>query len=99
MAKRTKRTTRPRTDLRSTMAASARATATTAARAAATTRPGRVETTNINGYFAWPVKKTLRKIAFHHDTTIQALLGEALNDLFAKYGEPEAVTRPARRAG
>jgi hypothetical protein len=28
-------------------------------------------------------------LAAEHDTTIQALLAEAMNDLFAKYGKPE----------
>lgn len=52
-------------------------------------RPGRVGKTNVTGYFPKEVKTQLRLLAAEHETTIQALLAEALNDLFAKYGKPE----------
>jgi hypothetical protein len=52
-------------------------------------RPGRASKTNITGYFPPAVKKQLRMLAAEHETTIQDLLAEALNDLFAKYGKPE----------
>ncbi|MGI9449811.1 MAG: ribbon-helix-helix domain-containing protein [Geminicoccaceae bacterium] len=52
-------------------------------------RPGRVGKTNVTGYFPKEVKTQLRMLAAEHETTIQALLAEALNDLFAKYGKPE----------
>jgi len=45
----------------------------------------------VTGYFPPTVKKQLRMLAAEHDTTIQALLAESLNDLFAKYGKPEIV--------
>ena len=45
----------------------------------------------MTGYFDPVVKRQLRLLAAEHDTTIQALLGEALNDLFAKHGKPEVV--------
>jgi hypothetical protein len=35
------------------------------------------------------VKRQLRILAADRDTTIQDLLAEALNDLFAKHGRPE----------
>ena len=35
------------------------------------------------------VKKQLQVLAAERETTIQALLAEALNDRFAKYGKPE----------
>jgi hypothetical protein len=35
------------------------------------------------------VKRQLRILAADRDTTIQDLLAEALNDLFAKNGKPE----------
>jgi hypothetical protein len=35
------------------------------------------------------VKRQLRILAADRDTTIQDLLAEALNDLFAKHGKPE----------
>jgi len=54
-------------------------------------RPGRAQKSNVTGYFPPAVKKQLRMLAAEHDTTIQALLAEGLNDLFAKYGKPEIV--------
>jgi len=52
-------------------------------------RPGRAQKSNVTGYFPPAVKKQLRMLAAEHDTTIQALLAEAMNNLFAKYGKPE----------
>src|SRR6266446_4091756 len=54
-------------------------------------RPGRAQKSNVTGYFPPAVKKQLRMLAAERDTTIQALLAEAMNDLFAKYGKPEIV--------
>ena len=51
----------------------------------------RVGKASVTGYFAPTVRRQLRKLAADSDTTIQALLGEALNDLFAKHGLPEIV--------
>ena len=51
-------------------------------------RPGRVGKTNVTGYFPREVKTQLRVLAAEHETTIQALLSEALNDLFTKYSKP-----------
>jgi hypothetical protein len=56
-------------------------------------RPGREGMTNITGYFPPAVKKQLRRITVEEDTTIQELLAEALNDLFAKRGMPEITPR------
>ena len=52
-------------------------------------QPGRVGKVSVAGYFAPEVRRQLRRLAADADTTIQALLGEALNDLFAKHGVPE----------
>lgn len=52
-------------------------------------RPGRATKTNVTGYFPPEVKRQLRLLSAEQDTTIQALLAEALNDLFAKHGKPE----------
>ena len=54
-------------------------------------RPGREGKSNVTGYFPPEVKKQLRLLAAEHDTTIQNLLAEALNDLFAKNGKPEVA--------
>lgn len=83
-------------DLRAAMSGQAAPAAAPAAEAPAVTadphhRPGRVGKSNVTGYFEPVVKKQLRLLAVEHDTTIQALLGEALNDLFAKHGKPEVV--------
>lgn len=40
----------------------------------------------IAGYFEPEVARALRRLAMDRDTTQQALLAEALNDLFAKHG-------------
>lgn len=54
-------------------------------------RPGRANKSNVTGYFPGEVKKQLRLLAAERETTIQRLLAEALNDLFAKNGKPEIV--------
>ncbi len=56
-----------------------------------TRQASRVNKASVTGYFAPVVRGQLRKLAADNDTTIQALLGEALNDLFAKHGLPEIV--------
>lgn len=96
--------TRKAADLRNAMLASAKAAARQAQTPADTAtravpppnypenphyRPGRAQKTNVTGYFPPAVKKQLRMLAAECDTTIQALLAEAMNDLFAKYGKPE----------
>lgn len=60
------------------------AKADTVARAA---QPGRTGTKLIGGHFPPEVSTQLRIIAAEEDTTIQALLAEALDDLFVKKGK------------
>jgi len=55
----------------------------------AKTRPDRIGKSNVTGYFPNEVKKQLRMMAAEQDKTIQQLLAEALNGLFAKYGKGE----------
>ena len=55
-------------------------------------RPSIEGKSNVTGYFPPAVKKQLRILAADRDTTIQDLLAEALNDLFAKHGKPEIAT-------
>ncbi len=57
--------------------------------AARATQPGRAGKVSVAGYFAPAVRRQLRRLAADADTTIQALLAEALNDLFAKHGVAE----------
>ncbi|MXX77356.1 MAG: hypothetical protein F4210_12045 [Holophagales bacterium] len=56
-------------------------------------RSGRAGKSNVTGYFDPDVKRQLRILAAEHDSTIQDLLGEALNELFAKHGKPEIAPR------
>jgi hypothetical protein len=51
--------------------------------------PSRAGKRNVTGYFQPEVARQLRQLALDRDVTIQMLLGEALNDLFAKHGKPE----------
>ncbi|MDZ8242001.1 MAG: hypothetical protein RMZ69_33510 [Nostoc sp. ChiQUE01a] len=50
--------------------------------------PSRVGKRAIAGHFDPAVSKQLKQLALEEDSTVQALLQEALNDLFTKYGKP-----------
>jgi hypothetical protein len=50
--------------------------------------PSRQGKKALTGYFDPEVLKQLKVMAAAEDTTIQALMSEALNDLFKKYGKP-----------
>ena len=52
-------------------------------------QPGRIGKVSVAGYFAPEVRRQLKRLAADADITVQALLGEALNDLFAKHGLAE----------
>jgi hypothetical protein len=59
---------------------------------AATAKPGRAGRVNITGYFDPTVKQSIRMIqAKHPERTVQDLLAEALNDLFAKHNVPQSA--------
>ena len=49
----------------------------------------RAATKQIAGHFPEDVAWQLRSLALERRTTVQNLLAEALNDLFAKHGKPE----------
>lgn len=53
-------------------------------------------TKQIAAHFPAEVAWQLRELAVEHRTTVQALIGEALNDLFQKHGKPEIapIDRP-----
>jgi hypothetical protein len=57
----------------------------------------RATTRQVAGHFPAEVAWQLRELAVERRTTVQNLLGEALNDLFQKHGKPEIV--PTARAG
>lgn len=48
---------------------------------------------NVTGYFDPEVKSSLRLIQAKSGKTIQDILAEALNDVFAKYNVPETAPR------
>lgn len=50
--------------------------------------PSRQGKKALTGYFDPDVLRQLKVMAAADDTTIQALMSEALNDLFKKYGKP-----------
>ncbi len=50
-------------------------------------RPSRQQTKLIGGHFDPLVSRQLRQLALDENRTGQALLAEALNDLFVKYGK------------
>jgi hypothetical protein len=59
---------------------------------AAGTKPHRVGRVNVTGYFDPAVRQSLRLIQVKHpDRTVQNLMAEALNDLFAKYNVPQTA--------
>ena len=49
--------------------------------------PSRINTKAITGHFDPNVSKQLKMLAVTKDSTVQALLREALNDLFVKHGK------------
>ncbi|HEY5312632.1 MAG TPA: ribbon-helix-helix domain-containing protein [Pirellulales bacterium] len=51
----------------------------------------RIGTKQIAAHFPEDVAWQLRALAVDRKTTVQNLLAEALNDLFAKYGKPEVA--------
>jgi hypothetical protein len=62
---------------------------------AAGSRSGRVL---VGGHFASEVQRALRIIAAEEGTTVQALLAEGINTVFAKRGKPEIAGLPTVRA-
>src|SRR3954452_10758753 len=58
----------------------------------------RRDTRQIAAHFPEEVAWQLRELAVERRKTVQALLGEALNDLFQKYGRPEIAPVEQGRA-
>jgi hypothetical protein len=58
----------------------------------------RQATKQIAAHFPEEVAWQLRELAVERRTTVQALLGEGLNDLFRKYGKPELAPTETGRA-
>ena len=60
----------------------------TTARAGSYKAPSRENKTPITAYLSQDYKTSLRLVQARENRSIQALIGEALNDLFAKYNVP-----------
>jgi hypothetical protein len=58
----------------------------------------RAATRQVAAHFPEEVAWQLRELAVARRTTVQALIGEALNDLFQKHGKPEIVPMERSRA-
>jgi hypothetical protein len=59
----------------------------------------RVGTKQVAAHFPEDVAWQLRALAVERKTTVQNLMAEALNDLFAKYGKPEVAPVERERRG
>ncbi len=49
--------------------------------------PGRTGKKAVSGYFSAEVSRGLHLLALEQDTSLQALMGEAFDDLMRKYGK------------
>jgi hypothetical protein len=52
----------------------------------------------VGGHFAYEVQRAVRIIAAEEGTTVQALLAEGINTVFAKRGKPEIAGLPTVRS-
>ena len=67
--------------------------------AAAWRKPGRAGSSPITVHFPSEVRDQLKIMAVEQRTTMQQLVAEAFNDLFAKNGKPEIAPTEGRGAG
>lgn len=56
-------------------------------------RPSRKSTKHVGGYFDPAVSRQLREIALAEDSSVQALLGEAIDMLFQSRRKPTIASR------
>ena len=61
--------------------------------------PARIGTKLIGGHFAEEVSVALKVIAAENRTTVQDLMAEAINGIFAKYQKPQIATLRGQREG
>ena len=57
-------------------------------------RPSRKSTKHVGGYFDPAVSKQLREIALAEDSSVQALLAEAIDMIFQSRCKPMIASRP-----
>ena len=60
-------------------------------------RPSRKSTKHIGGYFDPAVSKQLREIALAEDSSVQALLGEAIDMLFHSRRKPTIASKSPKK--
>jgi hypothetical protein len=60
-------------------------------------RPSRKSTKHIGGYFEPAVSKQLRGIALEEDSSVQALLGEAIDMLFQSRRKPTIASKSVKK--
>jgi hypothetical protein len=65
----------------------------------AVTAPSRTGRQQLSGHFPPEVIKAMKLLAIHQGTTVQSLLAQALNDLFAKHGLPRIAAEVALPRG
>ncbi len=63
-----------------------------------TAAPSRVGLKPVTGFFPQEVRMQLKILAAEQTRSMEDMLAEALNDLFAKYGKPEIAPAADRRA-
>ena len=59
-------------------------------------RPSRKSTKHVGGYFDPAVSKQLRQIALAEDSSVQALLAEAIDMVFQNRRKPMIASRPKK---
>lgn len=67
-----------------------------AKRASPHARPSRKSTKHVGGYFDPAVSKQLREIALAEDSSVQALLAEAIDMIFQSRRKPMIASRPKK---
>jgi hypothetical protein len=60
-------------------------------------RPSRKSTKHIGGYFDPTVSRQLREIALAEDSSVQALLGEAIDMLFQSRRKPTIASKSPKK--
>jgi hypothetical protein len=60
-------------------------------------KPSRAVKRQIAGWFEPEVSRALRILAAEHDTSVQALMAEALDLLFVRYGKPRIAVQTRRK--
>jgi len=61
------------------------------------TKPSRKSTKHVGGYFDPAVSKQLREIALDEDSSLQALLGEAIDMLFQSRRKPTIASKSPKK--